>query len=146
MPDSAPSIPSASGDELRTILLVDAEVVVRTPLADFLRDCGLTVFEVSDAEEAKTVLLEGGVAVDVVLCDVVTIGAMEGFAFSHWVKARLPDIPVLLAGSLDKAASIARDLCDEAPSLARPYDPSLVLEAMRRALASRQRVSSDDTA
>ncbi len=126
------------GTELRTVLLVDAEVVVRAPLADFLRDCGLAVIEVSDCSEAEAVILQSGVTVDVVLCDVMTIGAREGFGFAQRMKSRLPGIPVLLAGSLEKVASAAHELCNAVPSLARPYEPSLVLEAMRRALASRQ--------
>ena len=137
MPEDGKGLSTNPEDGLRSVLLVDAEVVVRAPLADFLRDCGLTVIEVSDAPEAQSALLDGRMTVDVVLCDTVTVGTRECFQFSRWMKSQLPDIPVLLAGSLDKAASIAGDLCNEGPGLARPYDPSMVLEAMRRAMASR---------
>ena len=125
-------------NELRTILLIDAEVAVRAPLAGYLRDCGLTVIEVGTTAEAKRVLLESVIEVDLALCDTVTSGTEAAFAFSQWMKSRFPAIPVLLAGSLEKTVALAGDICDEGPSLSKPYNLSSVLDGMRRALAAKR--------
>jgi DNA-binding NtrC family response regulator len=130
--------PDRQSDELRTILLIDAEVAVRAPLARYLRDCGLTVVEVGTIAEAKTVLLASGIDVDLALCDTVTSGTEAAFTFSQWMKSRFPGIPVLLAGSLERTAALAGDLCDEGPSLSKPYDLSSVLDDMKRALAAKR--------
>ena len=45
--------PSAT---IRTILVVEDEVLVRMPLAEYLRDCGYRVFEAASVAEAKAVL------------------------------------------------------------------------------------------
>ena len=124
--------------EVRTILLIDAEVAVRTPLAEYLRDCGLTVIEVGTTVEATRVLLERAIIVDLAHCDTLTSGTEAAFAFSQWMKSHFPDIPVLLAGSLERTAALAGDLCHEGPRLSKPYDLSSVLDAMRRALAAKR--------
>ena len=124
--------------ELRTILLIDSEVAVRAPLAEYLRDCGLRVIEVGTTTEATRVLLESGINVDLALCDTVTSGTEAAFSFAQWMKSRFPAIPVLLAGSLERTAALAGDLCDEGPSLSKPYDLSSVLDDMRRALAAKR--------
>lgn len=130
--------PNRQTSELRTILLIDGEGAVRAPLASYLRDCGLTVIEVGTIAEAKRVLLEGGMNVDLALCDTVTSGTETAFSFSRWMKSHFPAIPVLLAGSLERTAALAGDLCDEGPSLSKPYDLSSVLDDMRRALAAKR--------
>jgi hypothetical protein len=43
-----------SGDEsIQTILVVEDEVLIRLPLAEYLRDCGYRVFEASNVAEAR---------------------------------------------------------------------------------------------
>jgi DNA-binding NtrC family response regulator len=45
---------TGSGDEsIQTILVVEDEVLIRLPLAEYLRDCGYRVFEASNVAEAK---------------------------------------------------------------------------------------------
>lgn len=124
---------------VETVLIVDAEVAVRAPLAAYLRDCGLRVIEATDTQEAKKVLAEGTGRVDVILCDAATVGTEAGFEFARWVREEHEGVPVLLAGSIDNAASLAGHICEDGPSLARPYDPSLVADAIRQALAAKAR-------
>ncbi len=81
--------PNRQTSELRTILLIDGEGAVRAPLASYLRDCGLTVIEVGTIAEATRVLLEGGMNVDLALCDTVTSGTETAFSFSRWMKSHV---------------------------------------------------------
>jgi CheY-like chemotaxis protein len=43
-----------------TTLFVEDEVLVRMPIAQYLRDCGYRVIEAANADEAMTVLMQAG--------------------------------------------------------------------------------------
>jgi CheY-like chemotaxis protein len=49
-----------------TVLLVEDEVLVRMPIAQYLRDCGYKVIEAVNADEAMAVLLHKETVVDFV--------------------------------------------------------------------------------
>lgn len=114
-----------------TILVVDADILVRLAIADFLRDCGYRVFEAGSGTEAITILA-GGHAVDVVLCDANLPGEPGGFSLARRIRHERPEIKVLLVGSNSSEVEVAADLCDEGPMLGRPYEPQLVLDRIRR--------------
>ncbi|HMA13863.1 MAG: response regulator transcription factor [Bacteroidota bacterium] len=118
------------------ILLVEADVLVRNPLAEYLRDCGFRVLEASGAGEARRLLTEGTQTVDVVLADADAPGA---FALARWIRESFPSLKLVMAGSPATAAEEAGALCDDGPLLAKPYDPQIVLDRIRRLLAARDR-------
>ena len=121
-----------------SVLLVDAEELVRTPLAQYLRECGYRVLEAINAEEAQSLLSEGSQTIDIVLADIQTLGG-GGFAFAAWVRQNKPAIRVLSVGTVAAAARTAGDLCEEEPPIRKPYDHQLVLDRIRRLLAERDR-------
>jgi len=120
------------------VLLVDAEELVRTPLAQYLRECGYRVLEAITSKEAQKLLSEGSQTIDIVLTDIQTLPA-SGFAFAAWVRENKPGVRVLLAGTIAAAARTAGDLCEEEPPIRKPYDHQLVLDRIRRLLAERDR-------
>lgn len=120
------------------VLLVDAEELVRAPLAQYLRECGYRVLEAIDSKEARRLLSEGAQTIDIVLADIQTLGD-DGFAFAAWVRQNKPGIRVLSAGTVAAAARKAGDLCEEEPPIRKPYDHQLVLDRIRRLLAERER-------
>jgi DNA-binding response OmpR family regulator len=120
------------------VLLVDAEELVRTPLAQYLRECGYRVLEAIGAEEAQRLLSRGSQTIDIVLADIQTLGD-GGFVFAAWVRENRPGIRVLSAGTIAAAARRAGDLCEEEPPIRKPYDHQLVLDRIRRLLAERDR-------
>ena len=61
------------------ILIVEEDLLVRTPLAEYLRECGYLVLEASSAGEARTLLEDGSRRVDIVLAEVKS-GEPSGFA------------------------------------------------------------------
>jgi DNA-binding NtrC family response regulator len=119
-----------------TVLVVDDEVLVRMVIAAYLRDCGYRVIEAADAKEAMLALEqdEAG-AVGVVLSAVALAGEGDGFALAQWIRRHRPACEVVLAGTTTRAADAAGELCDQGPTLARPYEPQLVLDRIRRLLA-----------
>lgn len=118
-----------------TILIVDRDVLVRTSLAQYLRDCGYAVVEAANAEEAVA-LLRRDTAVDVVLSDVAMPGALDGFGLAKWIRTHRPQTKIILAGTVLRSIDAAHDLCDEGP-LPVPYHAQTVHDRIRRLLAAR---------
>ena len=52
------------------ILIVEQDLLVRTRLAEYLRECGYLVLEASSAGDARTLLEDGSRRVDIVLAEV----------------------------------------------------------------------------
>jgi DNA-binding response OmpR family regulator len=127
----------------KVILLVEAEILIRHPLAEYLRDCGYRVVEAVDANEARLVLDKREPEIDVVLLD-VSEATGRGFALAGWLRDNLPQIDVLRAGTLGGVVDQATDLCQQQPDVPRPYDHKFVEARIRRLLAERaQRRQSD---
>jgi DNA-binding NtrC family response regulator len=125
------------------VLIVEADILIRHALSEYLRDCGYTVVEAVNAEEARALLLEDKVPVDVVLADVNPSGN-SGFVLASWIRANRPGVKIILAGTVTKAAEKAGDLCEDGPGLAKPYDHRGVLDHIRRAMAQRSRRDRTD--
>ena len=121
------------------VLLVDADVLVRHELAEYLRHCGYEVVEAATTDEALKVLAELKGGIDALLCDAEAVGEGNGFALARRIREEHPEIAVLLAGGPERAAQAAGELCDDGPQLKRPYDPTVVVERIRRSLATRAR-------
>jgi len=121
------------------VLVVEGEVLVRTAIAQYLRDCGYRVLEAGNAKEAIRVLEQSAIVVDVILSAIEISGPMDGFGLSHWVKAHRPGTDILLAGTMQRAANAAAELCEEGQMLSKPYQPETVVERIKQLLAERAR-------
>jgi CheY-like chemotaxis protein len=121
-----------------TILVVDDDVIVRMIISEYLRHCGYRVIEAASADEALTVFNHSEIKVDVLLTDVGTPGSMDGFGLAKWVRANRPEVDVALAGTVERAAAAARELCDEGP-LSKPYEPQTVVDRIKRLRAARKK-------
>jgi DNA-binding response OmpR family regulator len=134
----------AEGDarsDQETVLLLDAEIIVRMMLAEYLRECGYRVIEAATADEAKFVLEHGDFRIDVILVDIAAAGSSDGFTFAQWVRTHKAGLPIVLAGTADHASNAAGDLCEEGPMFKKPYDHQLLLQRIRQLLAEHARNS-----
>ena len=122
---------------IQTVLLVEDEVIARMMLAEYLRDCGYKVVEAADTDEALIVLQHTEIEVGVVLCGISKTGSAGGFALSQWIRSTRPWTQVILAGNHERSADAAGELCEAGPMLAKPYEPQLVLDRIKRLLAAR---------
>ena len=120
-----------------SVLIVDADIVSRHVIADYLRHCGYGVVEAANVGEALVALGEPTLSIDVILCDVSTLGSKVGFELANWVRTNRPELEVRLAGGVEMAADTAADLCESGPHLARPYEPEAVVDYIKRLRASR---------
>jgi DNA-binding response OmpR family regulator len=124
------------------VLIVEADIVVRHPLAEYLRECGYRVLEASNAEEARRLLEAMASSIDLVFADAAG-PRNEGFELAGWIRRTQPSIEVVLAGGVVKAVEKANEICEDGPALAKPYEHKLILDRIRRALAARERGSRD---
>jgi CheY-like chemotaxis protein len=124
---------------VETVLVLDNEVLVRMPIAQYLRDCGYRVLEAASVDEAMTILQKPDIQVDVVLSDVEMPGSMNGFGFAQWARSVRPGLKIVLAGRPERTADAAAELCEHGPLLMKPYDQKIVLEHIKRLLAARAR-------
>ena len=122
-----------------TVMVIEDEVLIRMPISQYLRDCGYRVLEAANADEAVTIMQKPDIHVDVVVCDIEMPGAMNGFAFAKWARTLRPGLAVILAGTAERAANAAAELCEHGPMLMKPYEPQIVLDHIKRLLAARGR-------
>jgi DNA-binding NtrC family response regulator len=120
------------------VLIVEAEILARHPLSEYLRDCGFRVVEAVTPDEARLFLSQDESRVDVMLADISGNGGAD-FDLGYWAHEKHPDVRVLLVGSLSSAAKQAGQLCDEEPSVQKPYDHQLVENHIRKLMAERDR-------
>ena len=132
-----PAAPSAKPPSASTILVVEDEVLIRMTICQYLRECGYSVVEAVNADEALQVL-KSDVLIHIVLSDVAMQGSIDGFGLAKWIRNNKKGLEVILVGSPERAANAAADLCEDGPMLTKPYEPQAVLEVIRRHLGLRQ--------
>jgi CheY-like chemotaxis protein len=126
---------------LDVVLVVEDEVLIRMAICGYLRDCGYRVFEAANAAEALAVLQKADVEIDVVLSDIEMPGSMDGFSLARWIRENRPGLEVVLVGTPERAANAAGELCEEGPTLAKPYEPQILVDRIKQLLAARARRS-----
>jgi DNA-binding response OmpR family regulator len=123
------------------ILMVEPDVLVRQPIAEYLRECGYKVVETGSTDEALLVVNARTMSIDIVLADAQAPGKLDGFGLARWMRENQPSAKVILAGTVANEAKEAGDLCEEGPLLSKPYDPQLLVDRIKRAVATRDRVN-----
>jgi DNA-binding NtrC family response regulator len=131
---------TADPSNKETILVVEDDILVRMPIAHYLRDCGYKVIEAANADEATTVLLHQETRIDIVFSDIEMPGSIDGFGLAKWVRDHRPGLDVILAGTVSRAVDAAKDLCEEGP-VPKPYESQVVYDRIRRLLAARRRAT-----
>ena len=119
----------------RTVLVVDDDDIVRSAVAEFLRECGFFVVEAANAVEAMSVFDGGTFAVDVLFTDVQMPGAIDGFGLARWVRANSPGAKIIITSGATRNADDADDLCGYGPFIAKPYASADIEQRIRQLLA-----------
>ncbi|MCC6305310.1 MAG: response regulator [Rhodobacteraceae bacterium] len=127
-PEPPPPAPEAA------ILLVEDEAPVRAFAARALRLRGYRVIEAENAEAALEVLADPGVAVDLVVTDVV----MPGMDGPSWVREALRERPALrvvfVSGYAEEALSDAHTRIPNAVFLPKPFSLGELTATVQRQL------------
>ena len=125
--------------ELETILVLESDILVRHPLAEYLRECGYRVIETSNPDEAREVIESDQAAVDILFVSAVGQGDDGGFALASWARSRRPGLEVVLSAALKAATEKAADLCEDGAAPTTPYGHRFLHDRIRRLLATRAR-------
>ena len=125
----------STGKPPPTVLVVADEVLVRMAVSNYLRECGYTVVQAGDAQEAIEVMTSG-VAVDIAFSDIAMPGSLDGFGLAQWIRRERPDIKVVLTSGVARSAKAAGELCKEGPMLAKPYEHADLERRIRALLSS----------
>ena len=124
--------------EQEHILIVEWDILIRHPLAQYLRECGYKVLEAVDDAEARSIITSGKYPVGIVLAD-IDANREKGFALAQWIRGNYLHIEVMLAGTIEQATQKAGDICKEGPVVTKPYQHRIVLERIKKSLAARER-------
>lgn len=123
------------------VMIVERDVLVRAPLADYLRECGFRVLEASTDAEARLMVGAWAAEIGAALID-IDGSAEAAFALAAWLRSEHPAIAVAIAGTPARAAEKAGNLCAEGAEgadVSKPYDHRVVLDRIRRLMAARDR-------
>ncbi len=106
-PSSASRSGAPAASPPKRVLMVEDELLIRFSLSEELRDAGLEVVEAVNADEALAIL-DSSVRIDLIISDVRMPGPMDGIQLLCLVKARYPDMPVIIfSGHYDPAQAIS---------------------------------------
>ncbi|MDR6790307.1 DNA-binding NtrC family response regulator [Sphingomonas sp. BE138] len=113
----------------KTVLIVEAEALVRFDAVAFFEERGWRVYEAEDADQAIEVLDERG-DIRVVMIDATVSGRMDGLKLAHFVRERIP--PTLLFIVSGQAPVPQEALPQRATFLPKPFDLHRVLRQIEQ--------------
>lgn len=123
-------IQTALSESAKSIVVVDAKILARMAIAEYLRDCGYKVIEAASGAELRAVL-SAGQAIDVLLIDMHLQDGEDGFALAKAIREEYPNILIIRTVSAARLADKAAELCDDGP-LEKPYHPQELLRRIQR--------------
>src|SRR3712207_1405265 len=104
------TVPASSGN-VPAVLVIDDEVITRTVIADYLRDCGYRVFEAGTADDAIQIL-NSNLKIDIVFTDLELPGRSSGLELARWIRKHYPDMKVIVTSGVYSSAELAGELCE----------------------------------
>ncbi|OQW39388.1 MAG: hypothetical protein A4S12_02225 [Proteobacteria bacterium SG_bin5] len=113
-----------------TILLVEDDALVRDYASVMLRRLGYRVIEAVDGQAALAVL-ESERAIDLLFCDIVMPGALDGGGVGAWARERRPEVKQLFTSGYADPPTLDAGL---GPILRKPYRRADLAAAVRAAL------------
>jgi PAS domain S-box-containing protein len=130
----APAVIEKRPAPTATILLVEDEESVRQVTTRVLRNNGYLVLEAGLPSEAMNLLTQGGVAIDLMLLDVV-MPEMTGADLAKQVSALQPSMKVLYMSGYTGGAISGRDVVGESVSyLEKPFTAATLCAKVRAVL------------
>ena len=110
---------------MHTVLVVEDEMMVRMPIAEYLRDCGYNVVEACNASEA-IIAMDAEDTVSLVFSDIRMPGKMDGFGLAEWFRSHYPDVPVLLTSGYNGGRSLSAASIPAIRFIEKPYSQTQV--------------------
>jgi len=125
------------------VLIVEPDILVRHPLAQYLRDCAFRVLVAANYQEARDHFADPDHGIDIVLAD-IDDDDQKGFEFATWVRRTHQPIEVILTATLSKTVEKAGTLCKENPVIKKPLNHRRVLDHIKQLMAAQDRNKATD--
>lgn len=116
-----------------TVLVVEDEVLLRIDIAQTLEDEGFKVFEASNADDAIAIL-NARSDIRLMFTDIDMPGSMDGLKLAAAVRDRWPPIKIIVTSGHRHMRDDTLPV--EGRFFSKPYDPSVVIGAMRDMVVS----------
>lgn len=107
-----------------TVIVVEADAVVRLATAEGLRDADFRVIETGTAEEARDAL-QAGQTVAAIFADIDLPGMWQGTHLAAWTRAHFPRVKTILTSGAFHTVSGLKG-CDR--FVPKPYQPKEIAE------------------
>jgi CheY-like chemotaxis protein len=113
--------------ENASILVVDDEAMIRTAMIYIVEDAGYSAVEAADADEA-IIMLERCPHIVAVLTDINMPGTMDGLQLSRVIRARWPQIGLVITSGrfVARAAQMPAGI----HFISKPYTPGEIVSAL----------------
>lgn len=120
-----------AANESAIVLVVEDEGLLREMIAEELRYAGFAVLEAADGESAANILC-GSARVDLLFTDIRLPGPLDGWDVAKLGRRARAALPVIYASgyTVDRTGEV-----DGAIFLHKPYQPSQIVETIRRLLS-----------
>src|SRR6202022_4622633 len=86
----------------RAVLVVEDEILIRSAVAEFLRNLGYRVIEAADAAEAVAIFASR-TQIDLVFSDINMPGPMDGIGLVRWIADHHPGTHIILTSAISHA-------------------------------------------
>jgi two-component system, response regulator PdtaR len=111
---------SSHREDVRSVLVVEDEALIRMMLAGEFEDAGFEVHEAGSADEAVA-LLEAGLEVRVIVTDVRMPGRLDGIGLTAWLADHRPGLPIIITSGYVTPPEVAQINPAVAAVLPKPY-------------------------
>jgi PAS domain S-box-containing protein len=129
--------PAPAGDSEEVVLVAEDEPMVRSIMARTLRECGYTVLEAANGQEAVQLLEAEIRPVSLIVADVV-MPDMGGQEMAMRVAERHPDVPVLFTSGYTGLDVVSRGLLEPGRDfLQKPLEPETLARKVREMVDAR---------
>ncbi len=129
-------VPPAVTSALPRVLVVDDEDILRELARAVLEREGFAVSEASEGQEAIALIEAGSARFDLVVLD-LTMPGLSGEETFAAIRARAPDLPVLIATGHDPSIAAAALLVEpRTTSIRKPFLVRTLVERVRSALVA----------
>ena len=119
----------------RRVLVVEDDRDVRELVVEVLESLGYASVPAESGRMALK-LLDDGLAVDVVVSDVLMPDGMSGFQLAREIRRRLPSLAIVLTSGMSAIAGAEANVRQDWPILRKPYRGDDLLQAIEAALVA----------
>lgn len=120
---------------MKSIIVVDDDPAVRRIASRILTEEGFSVLEAADGDEALRLAEEHGRNVSLIVTDIV-MPRVNGIELLERLSRSRPSLPVVLMSGYTSQELMGRALAVPCGVLRKPFAPEVLLEEVRRCLAT----------